>query len=91
MTPEKLKTLIKQGEGYHLEFKQSIPYKASDLAEEICAFANAAGGTVLIGVDDKGTITGVSLDNASKSRLHNILNTIDPRLEIMITRFSQVT
>lgn len=85
MTPEKLKALIKQGEGYHLEFKQSIPSKASDLAEEICAFANAAGGILLIGVDDKGTITGVELDNTGKSRLHNILNTIDPRLEVTIT------
>ncbi len=66
MTPEKLKALIKQGEGYHLEFKQSIPSKASDLAEEICAFANAAGGILLIGVDDKGTITGVELENNGK-------------------------
>jgi predicted HTH transcriptional regulator len=43
--------------------KQSLPSKASELAEEICAFANAAGGTLLIGVSDKGQIVGVKTDN----------------------------
>src|SRR5258708_3397201 len=82
MTSEELELLIKQGEGYNLEFKQSLPSKASDLAEEICAFANAAGGTLLIGVDDKGKIVGLSMDNSSRSRLQNILNCIEPRIEV---------
>lgn len=78
MTSQQLELLIQQGEGYNLEFKQSLPSKASDLAEEVCAFANAAGGTLLIGVDDKGGITGVKMDNIIKSRLHNILKSIEP-------------
>jgi len=85
MTAQELELLIKQGEGYNLEFKQSLPSKASDLAEEICAFANAAGGTLLIGVDDKGKTVGVSMDNTSRSRLQNILNCIEPRIEISTT------
>lgn len=85
MTPKELEILIKQGEGYNLELKQSIPSKASDLADEICAFANAAGGTLLVGVDDKGKITGVTMDNTSRSRLQNILNAIEPRLDVSIT------
>lgn len=52
MTAEEIKLLIKQGGGYNLEPKKSLPSKASDLAEEICAFANAAGGIFLIGIDD---------------------------------------
>lgn len=82
MTPQELEQLIKQGEGYNLEFKQSLPSKASDLAEEICAFANAAGGTLLIGVDDKGKLVGVKLDNTAKSRLQNILNSIEPHYPV---------
>lgn len=39
------------GEGFTTEFKQSLP---SDLSREICAFANATGGIILIGVDDAG-------------------------------------
>ena len=58
MTPQGLELLIKQGEGYNPAFKQFLPSRASDLAEEICAFANAAGGMLLIGVDDKGKIVG---------------------------------
>lgn len=82
MTLQELELLIQQGEGYNLEFKQSIPSKASELAEEICAFANAAGGTLLIGVDDKGKIVGVSMNNTNRSRLQNILNCIEPRVEV---------
>jgi predicted HTH transcriptional regulator len=85
MTPQELELLIKQGEGYNLEFKQSLPSKASDLAEEICAFANAAGGTLLIGVDDKGKVVGVSMDNTSRSRMRNILNCIEPHIELSVT------
>jgi ATP-dependent DNA helicase RecG len=32
-----------------------------ELTAEICAFANAAGGVVLIGVDDSNTIKGTHL------------------------------
>jgi len=38
MSGEELKTLIKQGEGYNIEFKQSFPSKLSELARELCAF-----------------------------------------------------
>ena len=88
MTSQELEGLIKQGEGYNLEFKKAFPTKASELAEEICAFANAAGGTLLIGIDDKGKIAGVSTDNASRSRLQNILNCIEPRIEVIATEIT---
>ncbi|WP_162923575.1 RNA-binding domain-containing protein [Arachidicoccus soli] len=83
MTVEEVKLLIAQGEGYNLEFKRSLPSKASELAEEICAFANAAGGTLLIGIDDKGFIHGISIDNNHRSRLQNILNCIEPKVDIV--------
>ncbi|MBE7170521.1 MAG: putative DNA binding domain-containing protein [Williamsia sp.] len=88
MNASELELLIQQGEGYNLEFKQSLPSKASDLAEEICAFANAAGGTLLIGVDDKGKIVGVSLDNTNRSRLQNILKTIEPEYPAILQEVS---
>lgn len=85
MTPQQIQSLIQQGEGYNVEFKQSVPSKASELAEEICAFANAAGGTLLIGVDDKGNIVGARMDNTNRSRLQNILNTIEPSFLVDIS------
>lgn len=84
MNAQELELLVQQGEGYNLEFKLSLPSKASDLAEEVCAFANAAGGTLLIGVDDKGKIAGVSMDNTARSRLQNILKSIEPEYHAKI-------
>ena len=53
MTQAALRRLISLGEGQSLEFKQSLP---DDLGRELCAFANSAGGKILIGVADDGSI-----------------------------------
>lgn len=45
-------------EGRSLEFKSKLPMH-SDLAKTAIAFANDAGGTILIGVDDDGKIIGL--------------------------------
>ncbi|MFT3947181.1 MAG: helix-turn-helix domain-containing protein [Agriterribacter sp.] len=89
MTTEELEILIKQGEGYNIEFKRAIPSKASDLADEICAFANAAGGTVIIGIEDNGKTVGVTMDNTMRSRLQNVLNTIEPRIEVAVQELTR--
>ncbi|MFT6102211.1 MAG: putative HTH transcriptional regulator, partial [Candidatus Endobugula sp.] len=45
------KQLLQQPEGRRLEFKASLPSK-SDLSKTIIAFANDAGGVLLIGVKE---------------------------------------
>ena len=52
---------ITLGEDSTIEFKERIHHRDS-LANEIAAFANARGGVILIGVDDKGQIIGVTKD-----------------------------
>ncbi len=37
MTMEELELLIREGEGYNVEYKQSFPSKLSELATELCA------------------------------------------------------
>lgn len=59
MTEKELKQLINQGESQTLEFKDERVHPRS-LAQTLAAFAAADGGTVLIGVADDGSITGVS-------------------------------
>ena len=49
MNQEALSNLIGLGEGFTTEFKRA---GASNLGREICAFANATGGTILLGVAD---------------------------------------
>lgn len=56
--------LIARGEDSRTQFKQSQDVtNAKSLAGEIAAFANSKGGRILIGVDDNGSITGLSADD----------------------------
>lgn len=76
-----LLSIVNSGEGYNAEFKVNLPSNLKSITEEICAFANASGGVVLIGVDDKNTIKGVTLDNSKRSALQNSLGEISPPLQ----------
>ena len=59
MTKENsIQSLIEQGENSSIEFKSSS-VRPESLAREIVAFSNSSGGTVLIGIEDNGQITGV--------------------------------
>ncbi len=55
----KLKILLQQGENNAVEFK-SAGVSVDGLAKEIVAFANTLGGSILIGVEDDGFISGVN-------------------------------
>jgi len=80
MKPEVIKQIIESGEGYNAEFKVRVPQKVKELTEEVCAFANAAGGVLLIGVDDKNVIHGVEIDNARRSAIQDSIGEISPSL-----------
>lgn len=63
MTLLEFEKILKQGESIHTEFKSWI--KASNMRErialavdELIALANAKGGTVYLGVEDNGEVTG---------------------------------
>ena len=56
--------LISRGEDSRTQFKQSQDVtNAKSLAGEMVAFANSKGGRILIGVDDTGSIIGLSPDD----------------------------
>jgi membrane protein YdbS with pleckstrin-like domain len=70
-----LQVLTKEGEGPFLEFKQTLRYDLRKkevskdieraIAKTIVGFMNAEGGTLVIGVDDEGTVTGLKNDYES--------------------------
>jgi ATP-dependent DNA helicase RecG len=70
--------LVSGGEDSFTEFK--APHVANqDVAKEMCAFSNASGGRILIGVDDDGTIVGDS--EWDEERVMNLARTsIDPAI-----------
>jgi len=58
MTKIEIQEMIGNGESSGVEFKEE-GISSLDLAEEIVAFSNFKGGTILIGVDDEGSISGI--------------------------------
>lgn len=73
-THTELDTLLQKKEGRRIEFKSQIPTK-SDLAKTVVAFANDAGGDILIGVNDDSTIVGVKEEDLPRmeEQLCNII------------------
>jgi ATP-dependent DNA helicase RecG len=78
---KQLEQLIATGEGYQLEFKESID---KSLAKEVCAFANTDGGILLIGVTDAGKIKPLNITNELKSRVQDTINQIEPKIRVEI-------
>jgi predicted HTH transcriptional regulator len=56
-----IKSLIEEGEHQKLDFKFEIS-NARKIARTMSAFANAQGGTLLIGVKDNGKIAGIQTE-----------------------------
>ncbi len=56
---KKIKSLLSQGEGLTIEFKESKSKLNKDLYESVCAFLNKNGGHILLGVDDDGFVVCV--------------------------------
>ena len=78
MNIEEVHNLIKAGEGSTVEFKQSF---SKTVIETLVAFANAKGGTILIGVNNDGGISGVDLNDESIPQWINEIKTkTDPSL-----------
>jgi predicted HTH transcriptional regulator len=49
---------VSSGEGIQLEFKRKAAFPEK-IVKELIAFANTQGGTLLVGVDDDGTLQGL--------------------------------
>ena len=80
LNTENIQSLIDSGEGYNVEFKVRVPSKVRELTEEICAFANANGGYLLIGVDDNGQVVDTNLENDKRSAIQGSISEISPAL-----------
>ncbi|HBY20425.1 MAG: hypothetical protein A2Y24_07450 [Clostridiales bacterium GWE2_32_10] len=81
LTREELKVIIEEGEGYKIEFKESAD---KTLAEEVCAFLNASGGLLLLGISDNGMIKGIDVSNVNRSRVQDTLRQIEPSVNLNV-------
>lgn len=73
MTSAEIQKLLSLGEGQRVEFKTHATHLES-LGRVICGFLNTTGGYLICGVDERGTVPGVTLTPeglaALERRLH---------------------
>lgn len=83
MTYPDLLTLVSDGEGERLEFKKTLthPHK---IARTLVAFANTAGGTVLVGVLDNGHPVGVRDAYEQRFALREAQALTDPEVALLL-------
>ena len=78
MDAETVAAWLAAGEGERTEFKRVY---SSRVIESLVAFANTAGGRVLIGVDDRGQVVGLSdADKVVESVLSACREAVSPPL-----------
>ncbi|MEZ4526353.1 MAG: putative DNA binding domain-containing protein [Desulfobacterales bacterium] len=87
MNADELMQIVQNGESSVVEFKTEEVHPNS-LAEEIVAFANFEGGTVFIGVDDSGLITGCQRRDMEEFVINVCRNNVRPSLIPIIEKIA---
>ena len=80
MIEYELRRVIEEGEGYKIEFKESL----ANLDKELVAFANSSGGRIFLGITDDNEIKGVRITNKFKSQVQDIANNCQPAVKILL-------
>jgi ATP-dependent DNA helicase RecG len=80
MDKKEFTLILKEGEGYFIEFKENL----SGIEKDFVAFANSSGGRVFLGISDEGKIKGIKITNRLKSEIQNIARNCDPSIKITI-------
>jgi len=83
-----LDILLQEGEGVMLEYKEGL---SASFARELVALANTAGGRILLGVRDDGTVKGIADTNELRARIQDIARNCDPPVKILVQRIGEVT
>jgi len=76
---DRIKLFIREGEGLTLEFKERF---TPHIDEDLVAFANTRGGTLLLGVRDDGAISGERLNNDLKGRINSLARNCQPPIAV---------
>ncbi len=87
-TPADLNILLQEGEGVTLEYKERIN---DSFARELVAFANTAGGRILLGVRDDGSVKGFPDTNDLRARIQDIARKCDPPVKVLLEQVGEVT
>jgi predicted HTH transcriptional regulator len=82
LTEEELYARIRAGEDSFTEFKKQLR-PLDEVAADLCAFANAAGGLLLLGVADDRSIAGLADPAKALGQVDQVtLNNLEPPLSV---------
>ena len=87
MNKAELNLVLQEGEGQYIEFKEDL---GAGLSKEIVAFANASGGRIFLGINDKGEIKEIEITNKLKSQIQDLVNNCDPKIKINFEEFGNI-
>ncbi|MFH1950463.1 MAG: ATP-binding protein [Pseudomonadota bacterium] len=87
ITAEQVRLLISQGEGLIVEFKERYTPR---IDQDIVAFANTRGGTLLLGVRDDGTVAGERLTNDLKAKINSLTRNCKPAVAVNLSQVGEV-
>lgn len=73
-----LQHIIQQGEGIRIEFKEASSSVPASFYETVVSFSNTDGGTILLGVDDHGGVSGID-PNATVQLQKDIITALNSR------------
>jgi ATP-dependent DNA helicase RecG len=87
ISDDQVKLLIREGEGLTVEFKERYTPR---IDEDIVAFANAKGGTILLGVRDGGTSVGERLTNDLKAKINSLARNCKPSISVELAQVDEI-
>ena len=78
-----IQQLLNQGESETLEFKRSTG-QLGPAGQTLCAFLNAEGGTVVIGVTGDGTLVGQDVSDKTRVEIALMLDRFEPPATVVV-------
>ena len=82
-----LEEIITLGEGYKTEFKVTL-HTPQAFAKSVCAFTNARGGNLFVGIDDSGVPAGISNKSNELAIIEKAFSLLLPKPDIKVLIFS---
>ncbi|MFH1465060.1 MAG: RNA-binding domain-containing protein [Pseudomonadota bacterium] len=90
MNPSQIERMIAQGESETVEFKRSSG-QLSCAGETLCAFLNAQGGTVIVGVTERGKLVGQEVSDKTRRDLAAMLERFEPPAPVGVEYVDQAS